>query len=135
MPAKHRHQKIPPDWAVKGVTSFECAFVFGEFFINDGLLIFMIFGGETGYVDILPSGMGFYFLKYVITDTLNYATTPDPFRGRGEMAMSPPRCARLFFLHRELDQNIGARCSECPTVACSSQREARSVWNLNVSPG
>ena len=26
---------------------------------------------EAEYVNILPSEMGFYFLKYVITDTLN----------------------------------------------------------------
>ena len=57
VPAWHRRLKIPPDWVVKGVTSFEYAFAFGEFFINDGLLIFMFFGGEAEYVDILLSGM------------------------------------------------------------------------------
>ena len=31
--------------------------------------------------------------------------------------MSHPRCARLFFLHSELGQDAGARCSECPTGA------------------
>ena len=55
------------------------------------------------------------FLKFAITDTLNYGSAPDPSGGRGEMAMSHPRCARLFFLHRELGQDVGARCSVCPT--------------------
>ena len=43
-----------------------------------------------------------------------------PYKGRGEMAMSPPRCARLFSLHSDFSQDVGARCSERPTVACSS---------------
>ena len=60
------------------------------------------------------------FLKYVIKDTLNYGSAPDPF-GRGEMAMSPPRCARLFCLSSEIGQDAPARRSVCPTGAFSSQ--------------
>ena len=44
-----------------------------------------------------------------------------PSGGRGEMAMSHPRCARLFFLHSEPSQEAPARHSVCPTGACSSQ--------------
>ena len=44
-----------------------------------------------------------------------------PSGGRGEMALSLPRCSRLFFLHSEIGQDDGARCSDCPTGACSSQ--------------
>ena len=47
-----------------------------------------------------------------------------------EMAMSPPRCARLFSPHSDFSQDVGARCSECPTGACSSQRKARSVSGM-----
>ena len=72
---------------------------------------------------------------FVITDTLTYAITPDPFGGRGEMAMSPPRCARLLFLQSDFGQDVGARCSDCPTSARSSQRKARSVGKFNVSRG
>ena len=46
------------------------------------------------------------------------------FGGRGEMAMSPPRCARLFSPHGDFSQDVGARCSKCPTGACSSQHFA-----------
>ena len=55
-----------------------------------------------------------------------------PSGGRGEMAMSPPRCALPFSLHGDFSQHVGARCSDCPTGACSSQR---SVFNFNVSQG
>ena len=41
--------------------------------------------------------------------------------------MSHPRCARLFFLHSDFCQDVGARCSDCPTEACSSPR---TVWTL-----
>ena len=57
LPARHRHQRFPPDWVVKNVTTFKYAFVFGEFFIKEGLLIFMFFSsGEAEYVDIFPWG-------------------------------------------------------------------------------
>ena len=61
------------------------------------------------------------FIEFVYWLNLKFASAPDPFGGRGEMAMSPPRCARLFFLHSELAQDAGARCSVCPTGSCSSQ--------------
>ena len=61
------------------------------------------------------------FIEFVYWLNLKFASAADPFGGRGERAMSPPRCARLFFLHSELGQDAGARCSVCPTGACSSQ--------------
>ena len=51
------------------------------------------------------------------------------------LAMSPPRCARLFSPHSDFSQDFGARCSGCPTGACISQRKARSVWNFNSVSG
>ena len=75
---------------------------------------------KAEYVDILPLGMEFRFLKYVITDALNYGSTPDHLGGSREMAMSHPRCARLFVLHSEIGQDVGARRSVCPSGACSS---------------
>ena len=42
--------------------------------------------------------------------------------------MSPLRCALPFSPHSDFSQDVGARCSECPTGACNSQREARCVW-------
>ena len=57
VPAKHRHQKIPPDW-VKAVTTF--AFVFGEFFINEGLFIFFFFPvARLSTWTFCPQGWGF----------------------------------------------------------------------------
>ena len=59
--------------------------------------------------------LDFYWLA------LTFAKAPDPSRGRGEMAMSHPRCARLLFLHSEPGQDAPARRSVFPTGACSSQ--------------
>ena len=49
------------------------------------------------------------------------------------MAMLPPRCARLFSPHSDFSQDVGARCSGCPTGACSSQRKAQSASGRRVS--
>ena len=62
------------------------------------------------------------FLQYVITDIWNFAMAPGPSGGRGEIPMSPPRCAPLFSPHSDSSRDVGARCSECPTGACSSSR-------------
>ena len=61
------------------------------------------------------------FLEFFYWLALTFAKAPDPSRGRGEMAMSHPRCARLFFLHSEPSQDAPARRSVFPTGACSSQ--------------
>ena len=53
-----------------------------------------------------------------------------PPGGRGEMAISHPRCARLFILHSEIGQDA-ARSSVCPTGACSSQRHSAKCFNFN----
>ena len=58
------------------------------------------------------------FIEFVYWLNLVFGSAPDPFGCRGEMALSPPRCARLFFLHSETGQNAPA--SVCPTGACSS---------------
>ena len=78
-----------------GVLAFESAFFFGEFFINDGLLIILFFfpSGEAEFVDIWPFRMVCDFLKYVITDTLFYSIAPSLLWGSrrdGNVASSLP---------------------------------------------
>ena len=49
----------------------------------------------------LPYGVTirvFVFFKFVYRDTLNFASAPGPFGGRGEMAMAVASSARLAFL-------------------------------------
>ena len=83
----------------------------------------------------------FCFSPYNVTGTcfprlrllarLDVCKGPDPSGGRGEMATSHPRCARLFFLHSEPGQDAPARCSVCPTGACSSQMYSAKCFNFN----
>ena len=83
-----------------GILAFEYAFVFGEFFINDGLFIFMFFSWWRGCVRVhYAFAVECHFLENVIKDTLNHAIASGPPGGRGEIAMSPPRRACHFFLH------------------------------------
>ena len=77
----------------------------------------MFFGGVRRFLRVCGYAVrgcrwSWDFLKYVITDTLNCATTPDPFGCRGEMAVSPPRCARLFSPHTDFSQDVGARFAQ-----------------------
>ena len=58
------------------------------------------------------------FIEFVYWLNLVFGSAPDPFGGRGGMAMSHPRCARLSFLHSEIGQDAPA--SVCLTGACSS---------------
>ena len=60
-------------------------------------VLLRLFPHVCGYA-VRGRGWSWDFLVYVTTDALNYAITPDPFGGRGEMAMSPPRCALPFSL-------------------------------------
>ena len=71
------------------------------------------------------------FLEFFYWLALTFAKAPDPSGGRGEMAMSHPRCARLFFLHSEPGQDAPARRSVCPTGACSSQLYSAKCMYFN----
>ena len=72
----------------------------------------------------------FYFLKYVITDALNYGSAPDPLRGsRGDGHVASSLCTSLLPAQRA---RPGRLVHVAQTGARSSQR---SVFNFNVSPG
>ena len=83
-------------------------------------------------------GMEFYFLKYVITDAWYYAIAPGPLGGRGEVAMSPPRCARLFSLRCDFGQDVGARGVKFPAYSAKclefnvSLSRHRCFWSWGV---
>ena len=85
------------------------------------VLLFMLFSAvETVYAFVLPSGMGCYFLKYVITDAWNCGSAPDPFQGSTEDGnVASSLCTSLLPPQRA--RSAGARCPVCPTGACISQ--------------
>ena len=91
---------------------------------------------SSSCVDVLPFGMEllFYFLGCwlvpVITEftdylLLNCGRAPDPLRGRGEMAMSPPRRACLFSLHGGGFVYVAQSFPQNADVQCVFQR---SLW-------
>ena len=74
--------KDPTSPVVQAVTTFKHAFVSGDFFINEGLLMFMFFSGcEAEYVDILPLGMGFYFGRWCTLLRLSHRCVQFPTSG------------------------------------------------------
>ena len=65
----------------------------------------------------------FYFLKYVITDALNYGSAPDPLRGsRGDGHVASSLCASLLPAQRDRPGRwctllrLSHRCVQFPTV-------------------
>ena len=62
-------------------------------------------------VHLCFSGMGYYFLEYVITDTWNHAITPGPsWRSWGDGNVASSSWMSLVPFPR----GLRARCSECP---------------------
>ena len=56
-----------------------------------------------------------------------------PSRGRGEISMPHPRCARLIFPHSELGQDAGAQSVPYRRAVSNVQREVFGTFK--VSPG
>ena len=51
-----------------------------------------------------------------------------PLGSRGDGNVASSLCTSLFSLHGDISQYVGARCTVCPTGACSSQRYSGKVF-------
>ena len=50
------------------------------------------------------------------------------------MAVSPPRCARLFILHRDFGQNDGPRCAQFPLAQIHFKFNEHRQWSRRPQP-
>ena len=62
------------------------------------------------------ASLSYCSLEYVITDAWIHAIAPGPSGDRGEMAMSPPRCACLFSLHSNFGLDVVPQLRAVPKL-------------------